>query len=263
MIEITALEKRFGPRRVLCGLDARIAEGRVTALVGPNGTGKTTLIKCLLGLVRPDGGVLTLDGHRLNGDWAYRRHIGYMPQYAAYPENLTVAEVRALVEDLRAHPGPRDEELWDAFGLEAERDKPLRTLSGGTRQKVSAVLAFLFRPRYLILDEPTAGLDPVASSVLKDKILKTRDEGRTVILTSHIMSEVEELSDDLLFLLDGRVHYSGETARLKEMTGEARLERALARLLRDRTAGPRPERLPLVGDGLPAPGFLSEQLSHG
>lgn len=233
MIQITALEKRFGPRRVLCGLDARIEEGRVTALVGPNGAGKTTLIKCILGLTRPDAGDIVVDGRRLNGDPAYRRHIGYMPQYAAYPENLTVREVLALVRDLRGNPGGLDEDLPAGFGLGPEMDKPLRALSGGTRQKVSAVIAFLFRPRYLILDEPTAGLDPVASSVLKDKILKARDEDRTVILTSHIMSEVEELSDQLIFLLDGQVWFEGETAQIKQQTGEARLERALARILHE------------------------------
>jgi len=232
MIKISGLQKSFGARPVLCGLDVHLASGRVTAIVGPNGTGKTTLIKCILGLTHADGGSLTVNGKQLNGDWMYREHIGYMPQYAHYPENLSAREVIRLVKDLRNHPAGLDEELESAFALSDELDKPLRALSGGTRQKVSAVIAFLFQPRILFLDEPTAGLDPLASSVLKDKIMQVRDEGRTVVLTSHIMSEIEELADRIVFLLDGKVWFEGDTEAVKRDTGEERLERAVAHLMR-------------------------------
>jgi len=233
MIEISGLEKKFGSRPVLSGIDVHLRSGRVTAVVGPNGTGKTTLIKCVLGLTHPDRGTVRVDGHRLNGDWMYRRHIGYMPQYAHYPENLSAREVFRLVKDLRDNPVDLDEELLEAFELGDELDKPFRALSGGTRQKVSAVIAFLFQPRILFLDEPTAGLDPVSSSVLKDKIVKTRDAGRTVVLTSHIMTEIEELADHLVFLLNGRVWFEGDTEAVKRDTGETRLERAVAQLMRN------------------------------
>ena len=231
MIDIKGLEKSFGRLRVLRGLDLRIERGAVTAIVGPNASGKTTLIKTILGLTKPDAGSIVFDGHRLNGAWSYRERIGYMPQAARFPENLCAREVIAMLKDLRARPGDLDEELLDAFDLDAELDKPVRTLSGGTRQKISAVVAFLFRPDVLILDEPTAGLDPVASSVLKDKILRERDAGKTFILTSHIMSEVEELSDNIAFLLDGKVHFAGSTDAIKAATGQPRLERAIAQLL--------------------------------
>ena len=231
MITITGLQKRFGKLAVLRGIDLNIAPGKVTAIVGPNGSGKTTLIKTLLGLVRPDSGTISLAGVSLNGDPSYREMIGYMPQAGKFPENLTVSEVLRLVKDVRRHSGPLDEALFEQFQLAESLNKPIRTLSGGTRQKLSATIAFLFRPEILILDEPTAGLDPVASAQLKDKICRERDGGRTVILTSHIMSEIEALSDILVYLQDGKVFYNGTLAAMIHSSGETRLERAIARLM--------------------------------
>src|SRR5262249_45260569 len=151
---------------------------------------KTTLIKSILGLTRPDAGAILVDGLNIIGDGdAYRARIGYMPQAPRLPEHLTGTEVLALLRDLRGADAPVDESLIDAFDLRGELAKPLRTLSGGTRQKVNAVAAFLSRPALLILDEPTAGLDPVASGVLKDHIREARAAGATFIVTSHIMSE--------------------------------------------------------------------------
>jgi Cu-processing system ATP-binding protein len=111
-------------------------------------------------------------------------------------------------------------------------DKPMRTLSGGTRQKLNAAVAFMFRPSLLILDEPTAGLDPVASGRLKAKILRARASGTTIILTSHVLSELEDLVDDVVLMLEGRVEFDGSLRRLRESTGEVRLERAIAKLMR-------------------------------
>ncbi len=239
MLEITALTKRFGRLTVLEGVDLTIRAGRVTAVVGPNGAGKTTLIKSVLGLARPDAGEIRLGGQVVGGD-AYRARIGYMPQIARFPENLSAAELIAMVKDLRgAAPGALpaaalDEELVDRLALTPHLAKPLRALSGGTRQKVNAVLAFLFRPELLILDEPTAGLDPVASAVLKDKILAERAAGRTFVLTSHVMSELAELADDVAFLVDGRVRFAGPVDELLRATRQATLERAVAHLLRFR-----------------------------
>jgi Cu-processing system ATP-binding protein len=231
MIQITGVNKRYGKLSVLEGVDLSIRPGRVTAVVGPNGAGKTTLIKMIVGLARPDAGSIDVGGVRVNGDPAYRARIGYMPQIARFPENLTGAELLAMLRDLRGNPASVDEELIDAFRLRAELEKPLGTLSGGTRQKVNAVAAFLFRPDLLILDEPTAGLDPVSSGVLKDKVLTERARGATFILTSHIMSELEELSDDVAFLLDGGVRFAGGVADLKRATRQHSLERAIARVM--------------------------------
>ena len=231
MIEINNLTKRFGRVPVLQGVNLRIPEGCVTSIVGPNGAGKTTLIKCLLGLTRSDAGEISVDGHRLNGDWMYRSAIGYMPQHAHFPGNLTGREIMRMISDLRGQPNSPDQSLIAELNATDDLDKPFQTLSGGTRQKLSAIIAFLFRPTILVLDEPTAGLDPVSSSVLKDRILREREAHRTVVLTSHIMSEVEELSDRIVFLLDGRVYFDGPLDELKQHTGQSRLERAVAHLL--------------------------------
>jgi Cu-processing system ATP-binding protein len=230
MISASGVHKRFGAVEVLRGVDLRLAPGRVTAIVGPNGAGKTTLIKAMLGLTRPDAGTLTFDGQPVTDDGAYRARIGYMPQLARFPENLTGRELLALLCELRNSP-PTDERLLEQFVITDILDKPLRVLTGGTRQKINAAAAFLFAPPCFILDEPTAGLDPVAAGVLKRRISAERTAGATVLLTSHIMSEIDELADDVAFLVDGRVAFHGELTALKRLAGESHLERAIAELM--------------------------------
>ena len=232
LVELRTLQKRFGAVDVLRSVDLNVLRGRVLAIVGPNGAGKTTLIKSLLGLTRPDAGDIVLDGVTVTGTDAYRARIGYMPQIARFPENLTGAELLSMLEDLRGAGAARDRELIDRFELGDALRKPLRVLSGGTRQKINAVMAFLFAPELLVLDEPTAGLDPLSSSILKDKVLAERGAGRTVIVTSHIMSELEELADDVAFLLDGRIAFAGSLDALKGETGQGTLERAAAAMMR-------------------------------
>ncbi len=234
-VEIAGLRKRFGRLQVLDGVDAAVGAGRVTAVVGPNASGKSTLIKCLLGLVRPDAGTVRVLGMAAGGDPASRRRIGYMPQGAPFPENLTGREILALVRGLRPGEDP-DEDLLHRFALGDQLDKPVRHLSGGTRQKLNAVIAFLFRPALVVLDEPTAGLDPLASAILKERVRETAEQGTTVLLTSHVMGEVEELADEVLFLVEGRAHFHGTMETLRRLTGEQRLERAVARLMRMRAA---------------------------
>lgn len=231
MIRLAGLRKRFGQLDVLQGVDATFATGRVTALVGPNAAGKTTLIKTILGLTRPDAGSVSVDGTVVNGDVSYRRRIGYMPQIARFPGNLTGRELLSMLEKLRADVVTPDRKLIETFGLESELDKQLRALSGGTKQKLNAVAAFLFSPDVLILDEPTAGLDPRASSTLKDRILADRARGRTFIVTSHVMAELEEVADDVIFLAEGQVRFSGTLENLKKTTLQVNLERAIAELM--------------------------------
>jgi Cu-processing system ATP-binding protein len=232
LVRITNLAKAFGSLPVLHSVDLAVRPGRVMAIVGPNGAGKTTLIKSLLGLTHPDAGEIWFAGSGVSGDEAYRARIGYMPQIARYPENLTGAELLAMLKDLRGAGARLDEELIDLLDLESALAKPLRVLSGGTRQKVNAVMAFLFAPELLVLDEPTAGLDPLSSRILKDKILAARASGRTFIVTSHIMNELEELADDVAFMLDGRALFVGTLAELKRMTAQTTLERAIATMMR-------------------------------
>jgi Cu-processing system ATP-binding protein len=232
---LSDIRKRFGRLTVLDGVTAAVASGRVTAIVGPNASGKSTLIKCVLGLVRPDAGEITVLGERAGRDPCYRRRLGFMPQGAPFPENLTGREVLDLVQALRPDDAA-DLDLVHRFALEPQLGKPVRLLSGGTRQKLNAAVAFMFRPAILILDEPTAGLDPLASGVFKEKVKEAAGEGAAVLLTSHVLSEVEELADDVLFLLDGLIRFQGTMEDLRRMTGEQRLERAVSRLMRMRAA---------------------------
>jgi Cu-processing system ATP-binding protein len=231
MIRIDKLNKRFGKVQVLDDLDLTIGDGRATAILGPNGAGKTTLIKSILGLVKPDSGEIRVGGDPVDGDSRYRERIGYMPQIPRYPENLTVREIMHMLKDLRGRFNDLDEELVASFDLERQFEKPFRSLSGGNRQRVSAALAFLFRPDILFLDEPTAGLDPRASSALKDKILYEKENGKTLVLTSHVMAEVEELADVVVYVLDGRVYFEESVDELLQRTGEPTLERAMARMM--------------------------------
>lgn len=230
MIQFQGIRKRFGAVHVLDGIDLTIWPGRVTAIVGPNSAGKTTLIKTLLRLTSADEGDVIIDGKATDRDGAYRDSIGYMPQIARYPENLTGADLLAMMADLRRMPA-RDVELIESLGLHDHLQKPLRVLSGGTRQKINAALAFLFAPRILVLDEPTAGLDPASSAVLKDKIRADQAKGRTFIVTSHVMSELEEVSDDIALLVEGRIRFSGPVVDLKRLTRQLSLERAVAHFM--------------------------------
>lgn len=231
MISIDGIRKAYGTRSVLEGISVALLPGRVTALVGPNGSGKTTLIKLILGLARPDAGRILLDDEPIDPEGRYRARIGYAPQAPRFPDNLAVGEVFAMLRALR--PGAAtDESLLGAFGLRAEWETKVRNLSGGWRQKLSSACAFLFLPDVLILDEPTAGLDPIAAGLLKSEIRAAREEGKTILVTSHILSELEELADDIAFLSDGRLRFGGPVATLLEETGMRRLEPAIAALLR-------------------------------
>jgi Cu-processing system ATP-binding protein len=231
MIEFCGVTKSFGPAQILRGIDLCVERGRVMGLIGPNGAGKTTLIKLLLSLAHPTSGEIRVGNASIAGDDSYRAGIGYMPQIARFPNNLTAAELFDMVRSLRASTTPIDDGLIARFGLAEHVHKPLHVLSGGTRQKVNAVLALMFRPAVLVLDEPTAGLDPLSSAMLKDEIRERAAAGTTVLVTSHIMGELEELCDDVAFLLDGVVRYVGPVAELTALTRQASLERAIAALM--------------------------------
>jgi Cu-processing system ATP-binding protein len=230
LVMVRGLLKRFGVRTVLQRIDLDIARGAVTAVIGPNGAGKTTLNKALLGLVRPDAGTITFDGVDIAGGITHRARIGYMPQTPRYPESFSGGDVLRLLADLRGG-AVRDETLVEDLQLSSLLDQPARALSGGQRQRLNAATAFLFAPDLLLLDEPTAGLDPIASGVLKDKIRAVRDAGRAVVITSHILSELQELADQVVFLHEGRIRWTGPLVQLMAITGASTLERAIAGLM--------------------------------
>lgn len=231
MIIANNVNKSFGKLQVLKDVSVNCEEGQCIALIGPNGSGKTTFIKCLLGMVVPDSGFITFKSRNIIHDWEYRRYIGYMPQIGRYPDNMTIAQVFEMMKDIRKQKTGIDEELINAFGLHALMQKRMRTLSGGTRQKVSASLAFLFNPDVLILDEPTAGLDPVASEILKEKIIAEKQKGKLILITSHILSDLDDLITHVMYLQDGSLRFHKAIELLKEDTGEEKLAKAIARVM--------------------------------
>ena len=234
MIELSHIRKTFGRLPVLNDVTLTLSKGQSIALIGPNGSGKTTIIKCLLGMVTPDSGTIRFEGKDILLGWAYRADMGYMPQTGRYPDNMTIAQVFEMMKDIRKNEdGTIDEQLYYSFGLDRIRDKRMRTLSGGTRQKVSASLAFLFSPSVLILDEPTAGLDPVSTGILKQKIHAAREEGRLVLITSHILAELDDLVSEVVYLQEGTVRFHKSLTRLQADTGEQKLVRAIAQYMQN------------------------------
>lgn len=232
MIQAEKLTKKFGKLTVLRDLSVTLNAGRTISLIGPNGSGKTTFIKCLLGMNRPDEGRILFDGKSITDAWAYREHMGYMPQMGRYPDNMTVQQLFMMMKDLRrSHQPTLDEELFHEFGIAAFYHKPMRTLSGGMRQKVSAALAFLFRPRVLILDEPTAGLDPVASETLKAKIRREQTGDKLILITSHILSDLDEITTHVMYLQEGTLQFMKPIEVLKQDTGHDQLGRAIAHIM--------------------------------
>lgn len=231
MIIATNVHKQFGKLQVLKNISVTCNKGECIALIGPNGSGKTTLIKSILGMVMPDSGFITFNGKNILHDWNYRSHIGYMPQIGRYPDNMSIGQVINMMKDIRNHRGSLDEDLIHAFDLEQLYDKKMRTLSGGTRQKVSACLAFLFNPDVLILDEPTAGLDPVATEVLKEKIIAEKEKGKVILITSHILSELDEMITQVIFMQDGQLVFHKNMIDLQQETGEQRLSKAIAQIM--------------------------------
>ena len=230
MIQINNLHKKFGKLVVLDGLDLEISTGGIFAILGPNGSGKTTLIKSVLGMVIPNSGEIKIDGQSILKKWEYRNQINYLPQIANFPANLSVKELIAMVKNLRPKEA-NDLDLIQLFSLEPFLDKKLGNLSGGTKQKVNIVLTFMFDSEIIILDEPTTGLDPIALIHLKEIIQKEKSKGKTILITSHIMSFVEEVSDEIVFLLDGEIYFKGSISDLKKQTKEVDLEHAIANLI--------------------------------
>lgn len=232
MIEIKNIYKKFGKLEVLADVNLSCNKGECIALIGPNGCGKTTLIKAILGMVLPDRGMIEFNGKAVFKEYLYRESIGYMPQIGRYPDNMTIGQIIDMIKKIRNSNNGLDEDLFKAFELEKMFDKKMRTLSGGTTQKVSAVLAFLFNPDVLILDEPTAGLDPLASEILKEKIIKEKEKGKLIFITSHLLSELDDLITEIVFMQEGKVFFHKKVSDLKIETGEAKISKAIAQILK-------------------------------
>lgn len=232
MIKIENLSKKFGKLTALNQINLAISKGGCIALIGPNASGKTTLIKTILGLVIPDSGKIRVMDKPIEDEWLYREHIGYMPQIGRYPNNMTINQLFKMIIDVRKSVWDKcDTDLIEKFEIKKSFDKQMGNLSGGTRQKISACLAFLFNPDILILDEPTAGLDPVSTEILKEKIQKEKNKGKLILITSHVLSDLDELVDEVIYLQDGTINFQKNIEQIKLDTNETKLSRAIAKVM--------------------------------
>lgn len=237
MITIEHLSKTFGKHKVLKDVNLEFGKGQSVALIGPNGSGKTTLIKSLLGLVLAKGDI-KVDGKSIKGQSDYRRQIGYMPQMSRFPDNMVVRQLFSMMKEVRSEVEPHayDMDLYRSFEIDKMASKKLSVLSGGMKQKVSAALAFMFDPPILILDEPTAGLDPVSNEVLKEKLKKEISKDKLVLITSHILNDLDEITTHVTYLMDGELKFFKSLEQLKTETAETRLNRIIAQILNQEKA---------------------------
>lgn len=233
MIKIKNLTKKFNKFTALLNIDLECKKGHSIAFIGPNGCGKTTLIKCILGLNVVESGDILVNGNSVKNDFLYREKIGYMPQIGKYPENMTIGQTIKMIQDNRKNVENIDTELLEAFELPKLYDKKMSTLSGGTTQKVSAVLAFMFHPEIIILDEPTAGLDPLASEILKNKIIKERKNGKLIIITSHLLSELDDMVNEIVFINEGKILVHQSVEDLKTETQQTKISDAITNILKN------------------------------
>ncbi|MCW2945831.1 MAG: drrA 11 [Actinoallomurus sp.] len=217
-ISVSGLVKTFGRTRALDGLDLTVRSGEVHGFLGPNGSGKSTTIRILLGLLRPDSGdVRLLGGDPWRDATTLHRRLAYVPGDVTLWPNLSGGEVIDLLGRLRGGNDPRRKaELLERFELDPK--KKGRAYSKGNRQKVALVAALASDAELLILDEPTSGLDPLMEEVFQRCVIEERDGGRTVLLSSHILSEVEALCDRVSIIRKGRTVETGSLADLRHLT---------------------------------------------
>lgn len=231
MIKIQNISKTYNKISALNNVSVNLFPSQSIALIGPNGSGKSTLMKCILGLVFPDKGTIEVLGEKITFTGNYRKKIGYMPQIVRFPDNMRVRQLFDMMQDIRNDKINIDNELVEQFEIDAFINKSLGSLSGGMKQKVNAALAFMFNPDILILDEPTAGLDPLSAELLKEKIKKEKEKGKLIIISSHILADLEEITTHVVYLIDGELEFFKSMESLIKDTGTQNLSKAIAKIM--------------------------------
>jgi ABC-type multidrug transport system ATPase subunit len=205
VLTVERLTKRYGARTVVDGVSFELAAGSILALLGPNGAGKTTVLKCMLGLARPQAGRIEICGvDALAHGARARAHVGFVPQRVDQADDATGRELLALIARLRGAPAAAIEQAAERTGASDELDRPLSTLSGGQLQRVVLAQALIGDPPVLVLDEPTVSLDPLAQHEYVGLLGRLREEGKALLLSSHLLSEVERVADEALVLDEGK-----------------------------------------------------------
>jgi ABC-2 type transport system ATP-binding protein len=215
-LAVRGLAKRYGPVQAVRGIDFDVAGGEIVGLLGPNGAGKTTTLECVLGLIEPDAGTIAVQGS--SDPSAYRARIGAQLQSTALQDKITPREALGLFAAF--YPtGVPSAQLIDRFGLAEKADARFDTLSGGQRQRLGLALAFVNDPQLIVLDEPTAGLDPASRRALHELIRASRREGRAVLLSTHYIDEAATLCDRIAIVDHGQVVATGTPGELVKRAG--------------------------------------------
>ncbi len=236
VVEAIDLHKHFGPVRAVDGLSLAVRPGEIYGLLGPNGSGKTTLIRLLIGLLKPTSGRVNVLG-RAMPDKAVLAQVGYMTQACALYEELTVRENVAFFAEMCGGAGRgRVDEMVALVGLQERAGSLVRTLSGGMKQRVSLACALVHRPRLLLLDEPTVGVDPQQRVAFWSYFRRLAAEGVALVVSSHVMDEAERC-DRLGFMRQGRLLAEGSAAELRSRAGTATLEEAFLRFAEGNAEG--------------------------
>lgn len=217
VVEVEHLSKSYGRFEAVRDVSFSLGPGEIVALLGPNGAGKSTTIKCIVGLLRPTRGQVRIAGHPVRSEAANER-LGYIPEHPAVYELLTVWEHMELVARAYRLSGWRDEaeDLLDKYALVDKRGTLASQLSKGMRQKLLIACALLHRPQFFAFDEPIVGLDPQAQRELKEEMLRLRDEGRTILVSTHMLGSVEAVADRAIIMREGKLLGTGSLEELRE-----------------------------------------------
>lgn len=232
MIEFKNVNKKFGHIQVLNNVSLSIDKGVCAVLIGPNGCGKTTLLKSMLNMVIPDSGYIAVNNIEVKQNYESRKDLGFMPQIGYFPDNMTVKEIVSTIKSIREEDRELDYDLYEEFEIKSFENKKANTLSGGMIQKVSASIAFLFNPEIIVMDEPFAGLDILAADILKKKIIKEKQKGKTILITSHTFSEIDEVISHVIFMDGGSVLFYKPLEELLMTTGKNSVTEAIISILK-------------------------------